>query len=177
MEVGIGSSSYHSLRRPHVLEMATAAPPTATLYPPSTFETLLFSLPAELRVEIYNLALSLPRDNLNLLDDHRSIQWLTVSPHRRRRRSTAPLQPRPPPLRPRLRHYTRARSLGALLYSHAETTFLPDRKWAYAAIGEMAKELVIDVPRPRGERDTSVAPRSPVDRATCCNAASRPCRP
>ena len=121
---------------------------------PTRFETLLFRLPAELRLEIYTCALSpsltvsgkSSDSTLDLLADNRSLQWLTISATVFA--EAAPLLYSKVPL-----HFaldlgdnTRWQSLCMLLYSHAEMTYLHDRKWAYTAICEMAREVVIDMP-------------------------------
>lgn len=51
--------------------------------PPDIFITLLFSLPAELRLEIYSHALAQRSPKFNYFDcrrDDRCIQWLAYSP-------------------------------------------------------------------------------------------------
>jgi len=110
------------------------------------FESLLFRLPAEIRVEIYHHALDLPRPVINLLDDFRSIQWLAISEVVFR--DAAPLFYGSGNFLFILDHsyYTRSSCPRLLLKSHAETTFLHERHWTHDLLSGMLREVTIELP-------------------------------
>ena len=114
---------------------------------PDVFSSLLFRLPAELRLEIYSHALDLPnRTHIDCLADERSIQWLTHTPtifH-----EAAPLLYGTTPLHfaPDFRYHTRGQSLSMLFHSHVESTFLHDRRWAEQNVPSVVTKIEINVP-------------------------------
>lgn len=123
---------------------STASPEHAS--DTDTFSTLLFSLPAELRLQIYSHALShREHDRLDCLNDERILQWLTYSPtifH-----EAAPLLYNTHALFFPLEFIenTRGRSLISLFRAHVEGTFLYDRRWAYGNVAAVVRKVEIEV--------------------------------